>query len=494
MGDDDKKQTDASRMSAPPPDYDDDDVTRLTPGDELARWRRIAAREEAAAPPREPAPPASRPARPGAPPPPAADEKTPARGIGPVESTPTRAISVPGFGDEGPGDEHAVSKASLRDAPVSFPGQPPRASASAETGRASAPPRLSPVPARTPGAAQPPGAARPVGVFGAPRADPPIALTERRSVPPAPAAGMGQPSLPPAPPGPFEARAKPALAPPPPSLSLPPRVEPSIPPAPPLGFDAPTVRPIPTAQPSGTGRIAAVFLLVLIAAGLVVVGRYLWSTGVLNTLLSGGRPAPTLAAPPGPPAGAPSPPALTGVTAPAAVPGAELAPPAIGTPPTPTVTPGAPPAGAAPGVAVTGTPAEPAPGAAVTGTPAEPAPGAAPTGTPGSAADLARGDAALRDGDAAAALEAYRAVIAADPFDPYGFAGAARASLALGQPEEAISFALRAVAHRQRRASFRVLLGDAYEAHGEHARALEEWRSARELEPDNREAASRPTE
>jgi hypothetical protein len=231
-----------------------------------------------------------------------------------------------------------------------------------------------------------------------------------------------------------QARHKPALAPPPPTMSLIPPNDPSIPPAPPLGFDAPSVPPrVGAAAPQRTSNGSAIALgvgaiIVLCAIG---GGLYVASTGGTGTSRLGGPP--------------PSPPPVP-------------APPVTAPPP--------PPADA---------------GAATTT--AEPSPSVAEL--------LASADESLRDGDAEEALEGYRAVIALDVHDPYGHAGAARALLSLGRSTEAITFASRAVAHRQRRAAFRVLLGDAYEAHGEHERAVAEWRTALELEPDDREAASR---
>lgn len=169
------------------------------------------------------------------------------------------------------------------------------------------------------------------------------------------------------------------------------------------------------------------------------------------------------------------------------------------TAPTPTAPPSAPaptlPSVAAPELAPGAPrtdPSSPTPFAAPEGAPGGPSPAAPGSPAAPSVAELlASADAALRAGDAEAALEGYRAVVAADGDNPYGYAGAARAALALDEPEDAISFATRAVAHRQRRAGFRVLLGDAFEAHGEHERALEEWREALEIEPENRDARTR---
>lgn len=463
MSDDDKKASDDGPVGAPPPDFDEDLVTQLTPGDELARWRRISARDEkpvfvrdplprspandAKTPPRgtpipsgaiektpprgtpsvTATPPRGTPAPPGA----ASAEVTPPRGMPSVEATPARAFAVPGLNAE---RESAPPKHVLRDAPVPMAG---RTSPVPPAPRASAPPRLSPIPKER----SSPDPLRPSGepaVFSSPPREPSgaIPLLERRSVPPSAGPPSGytpggarplDPSL----------RPKTALAPPPPSLSLPPRSDPSIPPAPPLGFDSPSAPP-PIASavpaPSGGPNVAmGVALLIVLAA--VLVGGYLASTGGLGLGRLGGS--------------APTPP-----------------PPVVATP-TPAPVTALPDAG-----------------------PSAPAPLAAPS-TPDVAEVLAAADAALRAGNAAEALEGYRTVVELDVHDPYGHAGAARALLALDRAEEAISFASRAVAHRQRRAAFRVLLGDAYEAHHEHDRAVAEWRTALELEPDDHEAHDR---
>jgi tetratricopeptide (TPR) repeat protein len=101
------------------------------------------------------------------------------------------------------------------------------------------------------------------------------------------------------------------------------------------------------------------------------------------------------------------------------------------------------------------------------------------------------GDAALAAGDAARALALFERAIALDSHDPYGHAGAARACLALARAEDAVRFAERAVAHRRRRASFRVLLGDALSAAGDTARARREWERALELDPDDETGRAR---
>lgn len=117
--------------------------------------------------------------------------------------------------------------------------------------------------------------------------------------------------------------------------------------------------------------------------------------------------------------------------------------------------------------------------------PTPPAPGASPD-------DLVRaGDEAAEAHDHGRALDLYQQAIALDGHHPYAFAGAARASLELGRTSDAVRFAERAVANRRRRASFRVLLGDALSAAGNAERARAEWEEALSIDPDDAAARER---
>jgi hypothetical protein len=278
---------------------------------------------------------------------------------------------------------------------------------------------------------------------------------------------------------------------PPVAHSFPPE---DVPPAPPVGFSlSPPPGPLETVQGPPRSRIvvgiAALLLLAALALGVTLfVGRYVGSPRPATPA----PPAPT-AAPsrPEPPSPGPSLPAAE----PASPPGDSPAP--SGSPPEPSSTPpalgptepeadapSAPPAPVAPEV-------PPPDGVAVEAAPTPARSDATERTHQDPDALIAAGDAALAGGDAGRALALFERAIALDSHDPYGHAGAARACLALGRAEDAVRFAERAVAHRRRRASFRVLFGDALSAAGETDRARREWERALELDSDDETARAR---
>lgn len=116
--------------------------------------------------------------------------------------------------------------------------------------------------------------------------------------------------------------------------------------------------------------------------------------------------------------------------------------------------------------------------------------------TEGLSADalVAMGDEALEARDFAHALDLFEDAIELDSHNPYASAGAARACLSLSRPDDAVRHAARAVANRQRRAMFRVLLGDAHRAAGATDRARAEYERALELDPDDATARARLAE
>lgn len=90
-----------------------------------------------------------------------------------------------------------------------------------------------------------------------------------------------------------------------------------------------------------------------------------------------------------------------------------------------------------------------------------------------------------------AARIAYEQAIAIEPNNPHALAGLARERIQAGDAESAIRFAERAVSTRRRRASYRVLLGDAHRLAGDTARAHTEYEAALEIDPENAEARAR---
>lgn len=103
----------------------------------------------------------------------------------------------------------------------------------------------------------------------------------------------------------------------------------------------------------------------------------------------------------------------------------------------------------------------------------------------------ARGDAALGSRDYAAAATAFRQALSVDPGNPHAYEGLARLNLRTGARQEALNYAQRAVQVRPRRAQYRILLGDVYQALGDRPRARRAWEEALRLEPRNRDATRR---
>ena len=101
------------------------------------------------------------------------------------------------------------------------------------------------------------------------------------------------------------------------------------------------------------------------------------------------------------------------------------------------------------------------------------------------------GDIAFEAREYGRALAAYQAAIALNAHEAHAFEGAARTCIALSRGEDAVRFAERAVAHRQRRASYRVLLGDAHQLAGHLDEAQAAWRYALTLDPDDAAARAR---
>lgn len=168
----------------------------------------------------------------------------------------------------------------------------------------------------------------------------------------------------------------------------------------------------------------------------------------------------------------------------------------------------APAAVAPPPVAAEPAPAEPAPTEPAPTEPiaaAEPAPppvAEEPTPAPAAAVTPTTtglsGDALTRLGDTAqdahdyaAAANYYRQALNADPGNPHAYVGLAHVSLRSGTRADALAYAQHAVQVRPRRAAYRILLGDVYQAIGDRAHARAAWEEALRLEPRNREATRR---
>lgn len=85
----------------------------------------------------------------------------------------------------------------------------------------------------------------------------------------------------------------------------------------------------------------------------------------------------------------------------------------------------------------------------------------------------------------------YRRALALDPRNHYAMLGLADVYMDRGQPSEAIPLLEGAVRRRGRRASYRVLLGDARRDAGDAAGARAAWQEALEIDPDDRTARAR---
>lgn len=93
--------------------------------------------------------------------------------------------------------------------------------------------------------------------------------------------------------------------------------------------------------------------------------------------------------------------------------------------------------------------------------------------------------------DPEAAKRLFEAAVALDARNPHALAGLGQALLALTQPSEARKALESAVRLRSKRASYRVLLGDALRMGGMIDDALESWHAALELDPDDEAARER---
>jgi hypothetical protein len=472
------------RISAPPPDFDDGPggETKQTPKDELARWRRMAAREvERARTGDVSVQPGDRtlderdlvtqPAMPAEDEPTVTSPAQPAAG----HDEPTRAVQNP-----------LAPGADRPSAPMPWtPMREPRPSSSEPAARIEPPTRELSLSSDV------------------------IALSRRDTT-----GSIRTSSVPPRAPPP-----RPALR--PMATSLPPEL-PIVPSPAPIGVSMP---PGALASPSSAGEVpasrgAAYVALAVIALALVGAAALLtWpATDPLAApapplpppvgAVGASAPVTTVPATPGP-GSAPSSATTPAPIAPMAIvasapttPPSPVAPAPIA--PAPAAAPAPVAAAAAPAAAPSAAVPAPAPVSSATPTPAPEAaapeamaPEAAAPATPAIddarsvEALVERGDAAMdadRPGDA---LALYQRAIALDGHAAYAFAGAARACIALSRGADAVRFAERAVAHRQRRASFRVLLGDAHAAAGSMDEARAAWERALELDPDDRTAAAR---
>lgn len=125
----------------------------------------------------------------------------------------------------------------------------------------------------------------------------------------------------------------------------------------------------------------------------------------------------------------------------------------------------------------------------------------APESEPGAedeASARERSDALVRDGQLAeregrweAARVAYQQAFEVHEANPHAVAGLARERLTAGDAEGALAHAERAVQLRRRRASYRVLLGDARRMAGDIGGARRAYERALELDPEDAEARRR---
>jgi len=85
----------------------------------------------------------------------------------------------------------------------------------------------------------------------------------------------------------------------------------------------------------------------------------------------------------------------------------------------------------------------------------------------------------------------FRRALSLDPRNHYAMLGLADVFMDRGQPGEAIPLLEGAIRRRGRRASYRVLLGDARRDAGDMAGARSAWQDALEIDPDDRTARTR---
>ena len=100
--------------------------------------------------------------------------------------------------------------------------------------------------------------------------------------------------------------------------------------------------------------------------------------------------------------------------------------------------------------------------------------------------ELVRRARALEREDPDQAEQIYRYAHELDPRAPRPMAGLAEVALGRGNASEAASWAARAAEASPRRASYRVLLGDALAAQGDEDRAYDAWLEAQRLAPHSR--------
>lgn len=244
--------------------------------------------------------------------------------------------------------------------------------------------------------------------------------------------------------------------------------------------------PKPVAQaPAKAASTSKAFrwALVIVGGALVVVALVV---GIYYIAPQKSQPVPVpeiVATPEAPPASPVPPPAADVVAV------AEPAPPVVEPPPVAAEPAQDEPAQAEP------VPAEPIVAAEPAAPPVaeEPAQAAAAAPTTGLSGDsLCRlGDTAQDAHDYAAAANYYRQALNADPGNPHAYVGLAHVSLRAGTRADALAYAQHAVQVRPRRAAYRILLGDVYQAMGDRAHARAAWEEALRLEPRNREATRR---
>lgn len=98
---------------------------------------------------------------------------------------------------------------------------------------------------------------------------------------------------------------------------------------------------------------------------------------------------------------------------------------------------------------------------------------------------------ARRAGSSDLAEALYRRVLVLDPNEHHAMVGLGRLLMERNRHADAIEPLRGAVQRRRRRAAYRVWLGDALAGAGDRAAAMEEWRAALEIEPNNAQARRR---
>lgn len=104
---------------------------------------------------------------------------------------------------------------------------------------------------------------------------------------------------------------------------------------------------------------------------------------------------------------------------------------------------------------------------------------------------LSRAEKLLRRGDEQAAEPLFRAVLEKEPDEHHAMEGLVEILLKRGAATEALLLAKRIVRKRSRRASYRLLYGDALAQSGDRAGAEEQWKEALRLSPGNAAALRR---